>query len=250
MDDKYHGLRQMAIKAIAPLAKDEKTKQQVKEILLRVALRDEKAPVRAAAITALYKNYKDDEAVADILDKSVRDSSYRVIETALTGICEQNKRKGVSLAAAFEDSPNKYLRKIAFNIYSSYGTDEQNLFLVSTLDDITGGDKYQAVLNYGKFLTRSKPSTIETGLPALLDVARNGTPWWIKLSGHQALSELSKTCEKKAEEAGNDVVLADKYKSLKTHIDNKIKEIKEAETNSNLRRMWGMEAGNGEEDED
>lgn len=250
MDDKYPGLRQMAIRAIAPLAKDEKTKLQVKDVLLRIASRDEKAPVRAAALTALYKNYKDDETVADVLDKAVRDSSYRVIETALTGICEMNKKKGVSLTASLEDSPNKYLRKIAFSIYTAYGSEEQNQFLMTALEDIAGGDKYQAVLNYGKFLTRSKPATVETGLSSILDIARNGKPWWIKLSGHQALSELSKTCEKKAEEAGNDVALADRFKSLKAHIDNKIKEIKEAETDSNLRRMWGMEAGGEEEDEE
>lgn len=250
MNDKFHGLRQMAIKAITPLTRDEKTKDQVKEILLQLASYDDKAGVRAAALTALYKNYKEDESVAALLDKAVRDSSYRVIETALTGICEFNKRKGVTLTSALENSPNKYLRRIAFSIYATYGSEEQNTFLMSALDEITGGEKYQAVLNYGKFLVRSKPATIETGLPVLLDVARNGNPWWIKLSGHQALSELSKTCEKKAEEAGSDVVLADRYNSLKSHIDNKIKEIKEAETNSNLRRMWGLESGGSDAGEE
>lgn len=248
MDDKFHGLRQMAIRAITPLAKDEKTKEGVRETLLRLAATDPKSLVRAAALAALYKNYKEDEAVTDILDKAIRDSSYRVIETALTGICELNKKKGVSLTSSLEDSPNKYLRKVAFSIYAVYGSDEQNQFLMTALEDYSGGEKYQAVLNYGKFLVRSKPSTIETGLSSILLVARNGSPWWIKLSGHQALSELSKTCEKKAEEAGNDAALADRFKSLKTHIDNKIKEIKEAETNPNLRKMWGMEAGSDDSD--
>jgi aminopeptidase N len=241
MNDKYYGLRQMAVKAIGPLAKNEKTREQVKEILLRLATSDAKAAVRAAALTALYKNFADEEVVADVLDKAVRDSSYKVIETALTGIADKNKQKGLALASAFETSPNKYLRKITFNLYTAYGSDEHNQFLIAALDDITGGEKYQAMLSYGKFLNRCKPATIETGLPAIFEVARKGNPWWIKLSAHQVLSELSKTCEKREEESAGDVALAGRFKSLKMHIENKIKEIKESETDNNLRKIWGME---------
>jgi aminopeptidase N len=249
INDKYHGLRVMAIKAIGPLSRDENTRSQVKSLLLERATNDSRAAVRAAALKALYKHYSDDQ-VLTVLDRAVRDSSYRVIETALTGICELNRQKGISLTTALEDSPNPYLRKIAFRIYASYGHEDKHEFMLAMLPDFTGGERYQAILELTKFLTRCSPLIIETGLPELIHLARHATPWWLRLAGHQALNELSKTCEKQAEENAANPALANQYLSLKNYINNRIQEIKQSETDKNLLRLWGMASSASDEQQE
>ncbi len=249
INDKYHGLRVMAIKAIGPLARDEKTRSRIKLLLIERATADSRAAVRAAALSALYKHYSNEE-VLTVLDKAVRDSSYRVIETALTGMCEINRQKGISLTTALEDSPNRYLRKIAFRIYANYGHEDKHEFMLAMLSDFTGGEKYQAILELTKFLTRCSPLIIETGLPEFIHIARHASPWWLRLAGHQALNELSKICEKQAEENTANPAVASQFLSLKQYIDGRIREIKRSETDKNLLRLWGMAPAADNQQED
>ncbi|MCC6384045.1 MAG: M1 family metallopeptidase [Bacteroidia bacterium] len=240
LNDKFWQLRVLAIKSCGPLAQDGATRQQVKTILLNLAEKDEQANVRAAAINMLNKNYEYLE-LKSLLERSVHDSSYNVIETSIMAIGDKDSDHACLLASDFQTSANKYLRVIAFNILSMYGNDSNNNFMIQTYDDLSGFERYQGLLNYGKFLTRCKPLTIETGLPTIFEVAQKGRTWWIRLSAYQVLNELSKSCEKRAAENTSDTALDGKFTSLKEYIEKRTKEMQETETNKELRRMWGLD---------
>jgi hypothetical protein len=64
----------------------------------------------------------------------------------------------------------------------------------------------------------------------------------VKLAGVQAMNELSKSCKEKYDELSkinSTATNAEKYKQLSEMIDKDLKEIKEAETDKNLKKIYG-----------
>lgn len=240
LKDKSWAIRNLAIRNSGTLAKPDAKDSRLKEILIDLAKNDTKATVRETALANLAKSFEDQE-LFDVYSEAVKDQSYDVMEQALKNITSKNKEQGLALAKQYEQENNKRIRRIISGIYAEYGSDDNNRFILNALEQSGGGQKYQMTLDYGKFLTHCKPQTIETGLIALKDVAKNGKPWWVKLAGIQALSELSKTCETKLKElsaANVNTVDTNRYLELKISIDNAIKSIKEDETDKNLKKIY------------
>lgn len=239
LKDSSWAIRRLAIRKSAVMAKD--ANSGLKEILIDLAKNDSKSAVREAALSTLAKNY-DDTTLMDLYVASINDRSYEVMERGLHNLTSKNKEKGLAIAKGYESENNKRIQSIIAGIYTEYGSDEHNLYILNALENATGGHKYQMTANYGKFLGRCKPQTIETGLTTLKDIAKNGNPWWVKLAGTQAMAELSKTCETKSKETGATAIVkeeAARYKELKIKIDADVKAIKEAETDKNLKKIYG-----------
>ena len=247
LKDKATAIRRLAIRKSTTLVKD--TSSGLKEILIDLAKNDAKSAIREAALSALGKNFED-TALMDVYAVAVNDRSYDVMEQAIKNIVSKNKEKGLAIVKPLEEENNKRIRSMVAGIYAEHGSDENNFYVLGALENSSGGQKYQMTLNYGKFLTYCKPQTIETGLAALKDVAKNGKPWWIKLAGIQALAELSKTCETKSKETGTTAIVndeAERYKSLKTEIDAAVKKIKEEETDKQLKKIYATGTDTGAE---
>ncbi len=240
LNDKFWGIRNLAIKNIGTLAKAKK--EDVKKILIDLAKNDPKASVREAALSSLNKNFDDPDLIGDY-ENAVNDRSYDVMEKALKNLAEKNKEKGLAVAKSLETEDNKKVKMIVADIYSEHGSDENFDFVKDAFNSATGEGKYAMTLIYGKFLLRCRPATIEKGLPDMEDIAKRGNPWWVKLSGIQAMSELIKTCKDKYEELSKistEGTHADKYKQLSETIEIDMKAIKEAETNKSLRKIYGL----------
>jgi aminopeptidase N len=239
LNDKFWGIRNLAIKNIGTLAKAKK--EEVKNFLIEIANKDEKASVREAALNSLAKNF-DDPDLLDVYTTAVNDRSYNVMEQALNNLVKKDKEKGLAMTKKMESDNNKHIKAIVAGVYAEHGSDDNMPFVSSAMQEATGGSKYQMTLDYGKFLTKCNPVTIEKGLPDIEDVAKRGNPWYVKLSGIQAMSELSKTCKDKYNElskVSTDAANADKYKNLGEQIEKDMKAIKDAETDKNLKRIYG-----------
>ena len=242
LKDNSWAIRKYAIGRCATLAKSADS-SKLKADLIDMAKNDSRAAVREAALSFLAKNYSGNDLTA-FYEQAVNDRSYDVMEKAIDNITSIEKEKGLAIVKAYESDGNKRIRNIVAGVYAEYGSDENNAYMLSVMEGASGGQKYQRTIDYGKFLTRCKPQTIETGLTYLEETAKTAEPWYVKLSGIQAMNELSKTCEAKAKD---NVSIDDtaRYKELKTKIDNSIKAIKEAETNKQLKKIYGK----GEEQE-
>jgi aminopeptidase N len=244
LKDNAWAIRKYAIGRCGTIAKSADS-SKLRTDLIDMAKNDSKAAVREAALSFLAKNYSGNDLLA-VYEQSVNDRSYDVMEKALFNISAIDKEKGLTIVKKSESDGNKRIRNIVANVYSDFGSDENNSFMISAMEGASGGQKYQMTIDYGKFLTRCKPQTIETGLVYLQDIARNASPWYVKLSGIQAMSELSKTCETKAKDNAS-IDDAARYKELKIKIDDSIKVIKEAETNKQLKKIYGKDNETGGE---
>lgn len=239
LKDKHWVIRSLAIKNIETLAKAKQ--EEVKSALIYLAKSDFKAEVRENALAALEKNYEDADLM-DVYKSAVSDSSYDVMEQSLDNILKHDKDAGLSIVQKFESTNNKYIRAIISTIYSEYGSDHNFPFVSESFRYQSGGDKYDATLKYGNFLKKCGPETIEKGLADLEDVAKNASPWYIKLAGVQVLNELISTTKDKSDEMAKNTAtayLAEKYKTLSETIDKELKSIKEAERNKNLMKIYG-----------
>jgi aminopeptidase N len=240
LNDTFWNIRTLAIKNIGTLAKAKK--EEVKKVLIDLAKNDPKSAVREAALKSLDKNFTDSD-LTEIYEKAVNDRSYDVMETALNNLIDNDKEKGLAIAKNLESDNNKRIKNIVSGVYADYGSDENFIFMSDAFNESSGAAKYEATLNYGKFLIRCNATNIEKGIPNLKDVAKHGNPWWVKLAGIQALSELSKSCKEKYTELskmGGNAPDADKYKRLGEMIEKDIKAIKEAETDKQLKKIYGM----------
>ncbi|MEO5570062.1 MAG: M1 family aminopeptidase [Bacteroidia bacterium] len=240
LNDKFWNIRTLAIKNIGTLAKEKK--DEVKKVLIDLTRNDPKAAVREAALKSLAKNFTDSDLTA-LYESSVIDRSYNVMEAALKNLIDKDKEKGIAITKGLEADNNKKIKMIVASIYADYGTDDNLMYMTEAFSKTTGGAKYEATLNYGKFLIRCKASTIEKGIPELEDVAKHGNPWWVKLAGMQALSELSKSCKEQSSDllkTNPQNVNADKYKQLGDTIDKDIKAIKKVETDKELIKIYGL----------
>ncbi|HKR07147.1 MAG TPA: M1 family aminopeptidase [Bacteroidia bacterium] len=240
LNDKSWGIRNLAIKNIGTLAKEKK--EDVKKLLVDLAKNDPKAAVREAALSSLSKNYADDSDLTALYENAVNDRSYDVMEKALKNLVEKDKEKGLSIAKKLEPENNKHIKNIVIGVYAEDGSDENLDFVREAFNESSGNTKYETTLNYGKFLLRCKPATIEKAISDIEDVAKRGDPWWVRIAGIQAMSELAKSCKDKYDElskTGTDGTNAGKYKDLSEMIDKNMKAIKEAETDKNLKRFYG-----------
>jgi len=245
LEDSMWAIRNYAIKNSGTLARGESTKTELMNKLIDLSKNDPKAAVRESALAALNKNY-DSPELTNVYMEAVNDSSYEVMERAISNIAGKDKDRGLSIAKSFESVNNKRIREIVYQIYSEYGSDENHSFMETVLSQFSGGGKYQTTLSYANFLKRCSPSTIETGILNLEEIAKNGNPWFVRLAGIQGLSELSKYCDKMADESSTDHALQEKYHHIKDQVEKKVAAIKASEKDKNLLKIYGSLDSSGE----
>lgn len=255
LNDKYWNIRVLAIKSSKDLAKGAR-KDELKNTLISLAKKDEKSAVRAAAFSALAKNYADSSLV-DVYKEGLKDRSYTVMGEALSAISAKNPKEAMKIAGELEKEENATIKIAIANLYAAHGTDAENSFFVKQAEEMSGFEKYMLIQAYGRYLITRSDEIISSGLPALEDVARNSTAWWMRLSGMQALSALSgkysemendlkgsveelKKTKPGSPELAEKSAKLEKASAMKSRIRDLIDSIKKAETDKNLIRMYGM----------
>ncbi len=187
LDDPFWNIRSLAVKNTSKILNTKKGDIQKK--LIKMAQEDPKSLVRAIAIDYLVKDYEDTMLI-QVYKKALEDKSYSVVGSALEALAKRQPEAGLALAKSFETEKSKILLFAVAAVYADYGKDEQNSFFETTFSKMKGVNKYLLLQSYGKFLLRSKDETINKGLIIVEDLARNGEPWWVRLSALQTMTEL------------------------------------------------------------
>ncbi|MGI8892154.1 MAG: M1 family aminopeptidase [Bacteroidia bacterium] len=224
LNDPFWHIRQSAIKYSEVLAK--KADVSLKNVLLNMASNDHKSAVRVSAIKQLSKYYKEEE-LKEVYKNHLNDSSYAVIAAALNSIVSLNKQEGMLIAAQFQEEENTTILNALASIYAETGDAQYHNFYLSAVEKMNGVEKDNAIQTYSVYLTNSSEIILDRGVLVLEKIARNDTPWWIRLAAVQALGNLS-------EHLGD---ISDKDR--KQNIDNLILSIVKAEKDPMLIKIYG-----------
>ena len=224
--------------------------EKVKNKLTSLSLKDEHPKVRAASIKALAKYYPYNDDIREVFNKALQDSSFRVISEVLKAVVAKNATRGLKLAKKFEKVENATINQTVAAIYAEHGDETQHLFFVNTISELTGFNKYSFLQQYLTYVVRQNNKVIDKSIVIFEQIARNGSPWYVKLSGYQILSAIQShhvnkakqyQLDKEALEAegklGEATVLESKLKeenNRATAIEALLKELRDEETDENV----------------
>lgn len=247
LNDKHWKIRSYAIEGIRNLAKSEVEETLAK--LQEMAKEDEKSNVRAEAIRALNK-YFEDEVSVDLLKNATEDRSYLVVASALNALYEKDAEAGLKAAKKLEkeDSPS-IITSIA-EIYAEDGSAEHLDFFTTQLKTISGFNIYPLSMSFGDYLYQQDEKTIKEAMPHLIEIAGGEGAWWMRMGAVNSIIKIkskyadeSKSLESKIKSTEDTAELGDlnqrknKVDEMKDWIIEELKQLSEAETNANLKRI-------------
>jgi aminopeptidase N len=183
LNDRFWSLRVVAINSSSKLKIP-----RLKEKLLALT-KDEHSKVRAAAISALAKDFSGPEVMA-AFNEALNDRSYLVLGEAMSAIGKADPAQAMKIAKRFEnETVNSMLMSVA-RIYADHGTDEHNDFFIRTAPKISGFSRIGFITLYGNYLENRKDETINEGLKLLEDFGRNSSSKWVKAYSLKAIGDI------------------------------------------------------------
>jgi len=117
--------------------------------------------------------------------------------------------------------------------------------------------RYEILISYGAYLRKADTDVIASRIPFIIDKARTGEPWWLRLSAMNVLMDLSETLEKKSSDLNqslselkkskqneSDFAAAQQkelaIKKLLAGLRISIEDIRSKETNKRLTKIYRM----------
>lgn len=190
LNDKFWSLRNDAISMLKNLpAGNEKV---IKEKLVAIAVNDDKATVRAAAIDYLSENYKDED-LQPLYKNALNDKSYGVLGSALIAIGKANAKEAMALAKQYENEKSNDVLFAVGDLYATYGNDDNNDFFLKNADKFNGFSKIGFISQYTTFLKKAqKDETVNIGSKVLHTIAtEQGTSKWVAYYAKKSIKELA-----------------------------------------------------------
>lgn len=198
LNDRYWKIRSSAVGLLSNLKTLDK--ETVKKKAEEMALNDEKAAVRGAALKYLNKNFPPKEMLS-VYEKALNDSSYNVSGIALGALVKADKEKGLEHAEMLVKKGDlKTFSDIATVYMQHGGRDKEEFFTANYKRLKDGNSRYGFVLLYSRFLQRiSDNKMIENAIPFFTVIAEKDNSWFMRLAGLQAISELKESLQAKAD---------------------------------------------------
>lgn len=145
LKDKFHGLRVLAIRGLK--LSDAAVKEATTNILATLARSDENALVRAAALDQL--GYLKDPKYTALFEGAIKDSSYAVAGSALTGLFELNPEQAYNLAKQLEKTAKGALSSSIGEVYAKKGNSSDVAFFAKNFEEAGAGQaKFDAAIQY------------------------------------------------------------------------------------------------------
>ena len=224
MDHPFWHVRLLALKKGKRAIRADKS--QLKERILDLT-NDEHPQVRKGALKSLKKYWEGDPDLIKVYEKALDDSSYNVMAEAIDGLAEVDKDRALKIAEKYENERGAVSSAIS-RIYAKYAGKEKHEYFQLKLKQSSGFSKYGMLQLYNNYLMRQDETELEKGIETFEDVARNGSPWFLKLSGYQLLKNASEVYVGIAEEH-------------KTNYDNHMKEGQVASASLSKQAQEGAE---------
>ena len=185
LDHHYYGVKNMAIKTLNNAVKEYPEIVIAKLITLTS---DKKSSVRANAIRYLGKYSKKETTLNPIIEKGLKDKSYKVMGTSLRLLSKMDSEKAMKIAQGLENENNSSIRNLISSIYAKNGTKENHSFFISTIEKSSGFGKYSLLNNYKAYLRNLDEKDLAKSHKIYEDVVKNETTWWIKILGYNGLA--------------------------------------------------------------
>ncbi|MFT7114761.1 MAG: aminopeptidase N, partial [Candidatus Azotimanducaceae bacterium] len=224
--DAFWSLRQKALGMIKGL--DAEQKEALKTKVTEMAKGDAKASVRAKAFSVLATLGAD---VAE-LEAGLADKSYAVAASALKAVHKTDPEKGIAKAKALEADAKAGLLTAIAGIYAKTGDLAYMDYMQNAVANASGFAKFQMLSTYAGYLTSLDLNNLEAGLVLIMDACENGDPWWIRLGGMQALSNVITHLEGQKDNA--------EAVAMTAELSEKRTAIKDAETNEQLKGYYAQ----------
>ncbi len=252
MRDKFWNIRLYALNNMKELFKA--NPEEFKSTLLQMAGSDSEAKVRAAAIEALA-SFGSDAAVRPKLESALNDSSASVQSAALGALFENNPEETQKLLEKLEPTAEGEMLISIAAIYAMSGTPNKYDFLIKTFDRIKNpNEKYFFVQIIGRYALSQKEDLVLKTSDQMLQIARKGSPWFVRLAGIQMLGEFSGYFQAKTDELNGEISgMVEKGASVTSvqekeiqkaaftrkaeELNANIEEIRKSETDPNLLRI-------------
>lgn len=252
LNDKSFGIREFTLEQIQ-LQDMEDQGGLLKEKIISLARTDSGSMVRALAIDEI--GTWNDTSIIDILELAMLDSSYLVISTALQSLSMLDSSRAYVLAQVLEkDSADEVVSGLCA-VYARLAGPEKNDFFLKQLQ---GSDiSYNIVVSYGQYLSRWPEEKEEIGkaLPTLYDIAAHDSKWYVRLAATNSLEHVYSALDARKEQyiamLLSEGVSSDDKQEWYTRInainiqmeelETKVGAIKAAETNENLKMMYGVD---------
>ncbi len=226
LKDSFWGLRKIAVEK---LSLDENTKP----LLAKVARKDEKPQVRAAAIRRLGET--NSAEYRELYKKSLADSSLQVISDALDAIFSLDKDEALKLAPQFEEFSTGSIVSTLGTLYADAGSDDKQDYFEKMSYIATSYSRYSILSDYGDFLKSRNESIIRKGVKTLEDVAMNAGSVWERYAAANTVHEINESLGDKSQ---NESLPAETREELKGYLEKVLEKIISEEKNKNLRERY------------
>lgn len=197
LDHPFWHVKVMATSKLKRAVRD--NKELVKKKLKRMTNHDH-PKVRSAAIRALKNYYDGDSDLMTVYEAAMKDPSYKVMSQGIEAVAAANPDRAMMLAKKYEKEEGPSVIMSIASIYADHGGKEEHNFFLNAMDRVTGFEKFGFLRTYNKYLLRQDEKELNKGIEVFENVARNGSPWFIKLSGYQLIKELEGTYREMAGE--------------------------------------------------
>lgn len=190
LSDKFWSLRNDAITMLKDIQQG--NEMVIKEKLVNIARTDPKSIVRASSIYYLSDNFKDADLQA-LYKSGLNDKSYSVMGASLTGIAKADPKEGMKLAKQFENEKSVEVLYAVSELYSQYGSDENNDFFIKSEEKYAGFDKIGFITQYSSFLKIvKKDETVNTGVILLERIAKDeNISKWVAYYAKKTIKDLA-----------------------------------------------------------
>jgi len=250
--DKFWNIRLYALNSMKDLLTG--NPEEFKTTLMLLAGTDPEAKVRAAA-TGMLASYGTDEGIRQKLELSLNDSSAAVQSAALGALYQSDPEKTKELLSKLEPTADGEMLISIAAIYAMSGTPDKFDFLIKTFDKIKNpNEKYFFVQIIGRYALSQSDDLVINTIDRMTEIARKGSPWFIRLAGIQMLAEYMGYFQAKTDELTGEIsgmvekgasVSAVQEKEIQKaaftqkseQLNKTLEEIRNSETDPNLMRI-------------
>ena len=243
--------------AMGKIKKAVQAKPEVVKNKLKTLATDDKNPkVRAKAIKTLMKYFSDDKALISAYEVGLKDSSYRVMGTALAGVTSIDPEKGLMMARGMEGAESASVNNAIAAIYAKNGDLKEHAFFLKTVAELNGMNKLGFLQKYNEYVQRMPNEEIDKAIVVYKNIVETESIWFVKLSGYNLLASVQNFYSKRAMEISAEIESAqadgkseqvaelEKQMNICKIQDNKVasllSELKALETDPNVKKYLGM----------
>jgi hypothetical protein len=166
------------------------------------------------------------------LEAGLADKSYAVAAAALKAVHKTDPEKGIAKAKVLEADAKAGLLTAIAGIYAKTGDLAYMDYMQNAVANASGFAKFQMLSTYAGYLTSLDLNNLQAGLVLIMDACENGDPWWIRLGGMQALSNVITHLEGQKDNA--------EAVAMTAELSEKRTAIKDAETNEQLKGYYAQ----------